>query len=389
MPGRRHNGRTNVMIEYMLTKLQNHILHAVQQQKEGGNIQPALGGYELVFEALYFYEQLGHLEQCEDIQLRVLEAQPSPAMVLHCHAMILYFRRHYGSALEAINAALLTAPDTQFHYQLKIRIQTALNDISGACATYNIVNQRFPDANGAADALFMLMAEKEMPGPDYYDWLLHFHQHLKPATYVEIGLGHGRSLALAGPETKAIGIDPYQGFWERLNYVSPHNPATLFPMTSDDFFAQHDLREEIGQDTFDLGFIDGLHLFEQALKDFINLERYARKDSVILIHDCLPVAPIVAERERCTGFWTGDVWRIIPCLKTFRPDLKIFTIPTKPSGLGVVTNLDPASCVLSDNFQTIVDYYLGLGLPEPTHERFRLLQVSDKAYDHISALLAQ
>ncbi|NTV49882.1 MAG: class I SAM-dependent methyltransferase [Geobacteraceae bacterium] len=153
------------------------------------------------------------------------------------------------------------------------------------------------------------------------------------------------------------------------NYVCPHGPTKLFPLTSDDFFKQYDLREVIERQTFDLGFIDGLHLFEQALKDYINLERYARQDSVILIHDCLPIAPIVAERERCTGFWTGDVWRIIPCLKTFRPDLKIMTIPTKPSGLGVVTHLDAASTVLSDNYDDIVRYYLSLRCPESFDQR--------------------
>jgi hypothetical protein len=210
----------------------------------------------------------------------------------------------------------------------------------------------------------MLEAEEEMPGEDYYVWLQRFQNWLQPAAYVEIGLGHGRSLALAGPETKAVGIDPYQGFWERLNYVCPHGPAALFPLTSDDFFVQQDLRYIMGRETFDLGFIDGLHLFEQALKDFINLERYARKESVILIHDCLPIAPLVAERDRCTGFWTGDVWRIIPCLKTFRPDLDIMTIPTKPSGLGVVSNLDSASTALSDNYDAIVRYYLTLNCPE-------------------------
>jgi len=118
------------------------------------------------------------------------------------------------------------------------------------------------------------------------------------------------------------------------------------------------------------------------LKDFINLERYARKDSVILIHDCLPVDAIVAERERCTGFWTGDVWRIIPCLKTFRPDLKIMTIPTYPSGLGVVTNLDSSSTVLSDNYDEILAYYLKLRCPETFEQRRVVCSVgpADKEY---------
>ena len=369
------------MINYMLAKLESQMRQSVQLQQDG-RFPAALGGYELICEALRFYEELGYDQEVKNIHRLALEAQPTPEMTLYCHALILYYRRHYTSALEAIKAALAVSSEITMLHVLKARILTALGDLPGAHETYGSIQDRDPGYDGANDSIFMLAAEKEMPGADYYGWLERFHQWLRPATYVEIGLGHGRSLALAGPETRAIGIDPYQGAWERLNYVCPHTPAMLFPVTSDDFFAGHDLREVLERETFDLGFIDGLHLFEQALKDFINLEHYARKDSVVLIHDCLPIAPIVAERERCTGFWTGDVWRIIPCLKTFRPDLKIMTIPTKPSGLGVVTNLDATSTVLSDNYDDIVRYYLTLSCPESFEQRRVVCNVglSDEEY---------
>jgi len=366
----------------MLAKLEDQMRQSVRMQNEG-DISSALGGYELIFEALRFYEELGYVKETENIQRLALEVQPTPALSLYCHGLIQLHRRHYTSALDSIKAALVLAPDMLFLYVLKGRIQTALGDFSGAYETYNRIQELDPASGGAGDSLFTLAAEKEMPGEDYYDWLQRFHQWLRPASYVEIGLGHGRSLALSGPDTKAVGIDPYQGFWERLHYVCPHGPATLFPLTSDAFFEQYDLRDVMGRETFDLGFIDGLHLFEQALKDFINLERYARKDSVILIHDCLPIAPIVAERERCTGFWTGDVWRIIPCLKTFRPDLKIMTIPTKPSGLGVVTSLDAASTVLSDNYDEIVRYYLSLSCPESFDQRRVVCNVGSADEEYI------
>lgn len=370
------------MMNYMLAKLKEQMSQSVLAQNNG-DFSAALGGYELIFEALRFYEELGYGQETESIQRLALETQPTPAMALYCHALILFYRRHYTCALESIKAALAVTPDMVILYSLKGRIQTALEDLSGAQESFNRIRELDPGFGGASDGLFMLAAEREMPGVDYYDWLQRFHRWLRPTNYVEIGLGHGRSLALAGPDTKAIGIDPYQGFWERLNYVCPHGPATLFPLTSDDFFDQHDLLEVIEHETFDLGFIDGLHLFEQALKDFINLERYARKDSVILIHDCLPIAPIVAERDRCTGFWTGDVWRIIPCLKTFRPDLKIMTIPTKPSGLGVVTNLDASSTVLSDNYDDIVLYYLTLRCPESFDQQRVVCSVGSADADYI------
>jgi len=374
------------MMRYMLEKLENQMHQSVLLQKEG-NLSGALGGYELVFEALYYYENLGHCFEVENIHRLVLEAQPSPIMTLYCHTLILFYRRHFASALDSIKAALSLSPDFLLLQVLNGRIQAALGDLSTAHQTYKRIRELDPTYGGAADSLFMLAAENEMPGGDYYEWLFRFHQWLRPASYVEIGLGHGRSLALAGPETKAIGIDPYQGFWEQLNYVCPDRPATLFPVTSDDFFANYDLCEVIGRDSFDLGFIDGLHLFEQVLKDFINLERYASKDSVVLIHDCLPIAPIVAERDRCTGFWTGDVWRIIPCLKTFRPDLKVMTIPTKPSGLGVVTNLDAASTVLSDNYDDIVRYYLTLNCPESFDERRVVCNVVSAEEEYFVELL--
>lgn len=349
------------MINEMLDKLEYQVRQSVALQQQG-ETSKAFMGYELVFEALSYYYNLGCAEQTEKIRNLALAAQPKPDMTLYCHGLILYHRKHYASALEAADAALQLSPNFFAAQLLKGKLQIALRDFNSAYETCLQMQD-------AGDLLFLLAAEREMPGEDYYHWLRLFHRWVTPATYVEIGLGHGRSLALAGPETKAIGIDPYQGFWKNLNYVSPHAPATLFPLTSDDFFAQHDLASVLAQPTFDLAFIDGLHLFEQVLKDFINLERYARKDSVVLIHDCLPIAPIVAERERCTGFWTGDVWRIIPCLKTFRPDLKLITIPTKPSGLGVVTNLDASSTVLSDSYDEIVEYYLNLNCPANFEQR--------------------
>lgn len=375
------------MINYMLAKLETQMRQSVLLQNEG-DLSEAFGGYELIFEALSFYEKLGYRRESKAIQCLSLGIQPLPLMTLYCHSLILFFRQHFISALDSIEAAIALSPDLLILHVLKGRIQTAHGDLVGALHTYTHIKQLDPAYEGVNNVLFVLAAEKEMPGGDYYEWLHRFHQWKQPATYVEIGLGHGRSLALAGPGTKAIGIDPYQGFWEKLNYVCPHGPATLFPLTSDDFFMQHDLCDVMGQKTFDLGFIDGLHLFEQALKDFINLERYSRNDSVILIHDCLPIAPIVAERDRCTDFWTGDVWRIIPCLKTFRPDLKIMTIPTKPSGLGVVTNLDASSTILSDNYEDIVRYYLSLSCPETFDQRRVVCSVGPADEEYIKEQFA-
>ncbi len=47
------------MINYMLTKLETQMRQAVALQRDG-NLPVALVGYELILEALYFYEGLGY-----------------------------------------------------------------------------------------------------------------------------------------------------------------------------------------------------------------------------------------------------------------------------------------------------------------------------------------
>ena len=64
------------------------------------------------------------------------------------------------------------------------------------------------------------------------------------------------------------------------------------------------------------------------------------------------------------------MWKIIPCLREFRPDLHVFTIATPPSGLGVVSRLDSRSTVLIDRFDEIVSRYISLEV-DPDEERRR------------------
>jgi len=197
---------------------------------------------------------------------------------------------------------------------------------------------------------YFLMARSLMPGDDYLALISRFHNFLKPEGYVEIGVAGGESLRLVNSQTKAIGIDP-----------SPHegieSHARLYEMTSNEFFKSYNLLEELGTSRLRLAFIDGLHSFEQALMDFINLERYGDRETIVLIHDCLPITRLAASRTRSTFFWCGDVWKVVITLLEHRPDLMIFVIPAPPSGLGVITNLDPSSTILSERYDPVVTEY--------------------------------
>jgi hypothetical protein len=191
---------------------------------------------------------------------------------------------------------------------------------------------------------------------EYYSLLGKIHGHLAPRTYVEVGVRHGESMTLALPGTRSIGIDPAADVRFPLG---PH--ARLFAMTSDEFFAGDHLRQALGGLPVDLAFIDGMHLFEYALRDFANLERACAPGSVILVHDCLPIDAVTSARDRTTDVWSGDVWKLVVCLRRYRPDLSVTTIDVGPTGLGVITGLDPASGVLLANLEALYDEFVPLG----------------------------
>lgn len=198
---------------------------------------------------------------------------------------------------------------------------------------------------GDAPEAHVGLAELKMPGDGYLHWLSWFHATLAPATYLEIGVSAGRSLSLARPPTIAVGVDPEPRIAHGFS-----TETHIYTLTSDQFFKDDKLPGLLGDRPLDLVFIDGLHVFEQALTDFMNAEAHCGQHSVILFHDTIPLNERTQRREPVTGFHTGDVWRTIVCLKRFRPDLDIVTIATPWSGLTMITNLDPQSRELRNRY---------------------------------------
>ena len=71
-------------------------------------------------------------------------------------------------------------------------------------------------------------------------------------TYLEIGVN---TPAQPGYSHTSVEIDTKHG-------VDP-NVDTTFKMTSDDFFVQN-------KNSYDIVFVDGLHIFDQAHRDIVN-----------------------------------------------------------------------------------------------------------------------
>jgi len=86
-----------------------------------------------------------------------------------------------------------------------------------------------------------------------------------------------------------------------------------------------------------------MHLFECALRDLRNLEHFCSEQSVVLVQDCYPANATIASRMRRDprDAWAGDVWKLIICLKEYRPELHVSTIAVAPTGLGAIRGLDP------------------------------------------------
>lgn len=203
-------------------------------------------------------------------------------------------------------------------------------------------------------------------GAEYFDCLRMIHKALRPQRYLEIGVYQGESLACATCESIAIDVDFVQGH-DALN----NKPACHFyRMPSDEFFIRHDAID-ILKGPLDLAFLDGMHLHEFLLRDFANTERVCRPDSVIMLHDCLPIDPRITHRSMdpihrqeavVPGWWTGDVWKTLVILKRHRPDLRFIALDAHPTGLVLISRLDPGNTRLSEQYDALVDEADGLDL---------------------------
>ena len=157
-------------------------------------------------------------------------------------------------------------------------------------------------------------------------------------SYLEIGCQSDVNFSKIIIKNK-IGVDPQSGGTHR--------------MTSDDFFKQN-------KSTFDLIFIDGLHVYEQVLKDIENSLKVLNDNGVILIHDCLPAKIWHQTIPQTHSSWNGDVWKSIVKSRT-RIDIDTYTIEAD-QGLGLILKRKNKDLLVDkiENFKNLKfrDYYI-------------------------------
>jgi len=196
----------------------------------------------------------------------------------------------------------------------------------------------------------------------YFSFLRALHENVYEG-YFEIGTRSGDSLVLS--QSPSIAIDPF--FQLENNPIGNKEFCLMFQETSDSFF-ENRMPKLLGLKC-QLAFIDGMHLFEYALKDFINLAKISSEEALFLFHDPIPWTFKMATRNNKTlernEAWTGDIWKLVHILIDAGMKDNINLISSAPSGLLAVLNPDKKIIAkLEKNYDKICAQWLEVELNE-------------------------
>jgi Methyltransferase domain len=139
--------------------------------------------------------------------------------------------------------------------------------------------------------------------------------------YLEIGVEDGEAFSEVHCAVKH-GVDPYSA-------------NATFRIPSDEFFAM--INDDV---EYDIIFVDGLHVEDQAQRDIENALLHLSDGGVIVVHDCNPPSEWYQrsyEEAKLNGCrqWNGTTWRAFVNLRATRPDLEMCVIDTD-WGCGIV-----------------------------------------------------
>lgn len=150
--------------------------------------------------------------------------------------------------------------------------------------------------------------------------------------YLEIGVCTGATFdKVEAP--RRVAVDPEFRF-DHEQAQGDHPGTEYHQTTSDDYFGTI-----VGEDeSFDVIFLDGLHTFEQTLRDLTNALHHLQPRGVIVIDDVTPPTYLASLRDRDNFFavrewlgltdqrWMGDVFKLVHFIETFHQGLSYRTI---------------------------------------------------------------
>jgi hypothetical protein len=191
-------------------------------------------------------------------------------------------------------------------------------------------------------------------GTRYLEFMGWLHSETLFDWYMEVGCRKGDSFAPV--RSKTIAVDPF--FRAEMNIIGQKPALHIFQATSDDFFASGYLHRNGIR--LSASFLDGMHLFEFLLRDFMHTEAASDPRGVIMMHDLVPhdLGMTTRDLSAIPRAWTGDVWKLLPILQRYRPDLTLTMLDLRPTGLLCVTGLSPDNRVLQENYDDIVAEFM-------------------------------
>jgi hypothetical protein len=152
--------------------------------------------------------------------------------------------------------------------------------------------------------------------------------------YLEVGVNEG--VTFFGVEaSQKVAVDPKFLFDVEAARREQEN-SRFHEIPSDSFFG----RTVDSDARFHVIFLDGLHTFEQTLRDFCNAIAFLTDDGIIVVDDVLPNSyhaslpdPVLSRklRDRFTpgnkdGSWMGDVYRLVFFIETFFQQFSYATV---------------------------------------------------------------
>lgn len=218
------------------------------------------------------------------------------------------------------------------------------------------------------------MMFKVADGMDYYEFLNRIHGRYIFNDYFEIGSRDGKSLRFSN--SPSIAIDPF--FQLKSDFLGNKDYTLLFQEKSEEFFKN--TIKQFPHLSCEFAFIDGLHLFEAALRDFVNLNSIAKSNALFLFHDCLPWNYEMTTRDYHSlaknAPWTGDIWKLIPIFLDAGMSNEMCVIPSAPSGILAVINPKKNSLrKLEEHFKAIESQWKNISLEQyGLNEYYRLIK---------------
>jgi glycosyltransferase involved in cell wall biosynthesis len=178
-------------------------------------------------------------------------------------------------------------------------------------------------------------------------------------TYLEIGVRNPDDCLNHIQCELKHGVDPG---------VEGDYPVT-FNMTSDEFF-------QINTSTYDIIFIDGLHIDEQVERDIINGLNVLSENGSIVLHDCNPPQIYHAREDYqdhstpAGPYWNGTTWKAIVKVRSEVNNIYTSVVDTD-WGVGIIQKSETPNMIVNDNpyfsynkFSENRKHYLNLISPE-------------------------